>query len=194
MIGRLIPPFAAALLLVVATTPAGANEAPARDSRFALEIRKASKVMLVKAGDHIERRFAVAVGSGGAGDKQRVGDNKTPVGVYRVVGFRANSAYHYFIQIGYPNIKDAFQGLKNQIISQREFDRIVSALKTGDVPPQNTALGGSIGIHGIGEMTPDRLTIHQHIDWTHGCIALTNNEVMDLTRYVRVGTRVLITD
>lgn len=186
------------LLCVLGLFAAGSGQAHAGDAdlrnSFSVEIRKASKVLLVRAGESIERQFRIAIGSGGAGDKQRSGDNKTPVGVYRIVGFRAESPFHYFIQIGYPNIKDAFQGLKSQLISQREFDRIVDALKSGNVPPQNTALGGAIGIHGIGETTPARLTIHQNINWTHGCIALTNSEVMDLTRYVRLGTRVEITD
>lgn len=164
------------------------------DLRYSIEIRKASQVLLIRLGENVTRRFKVALGRGGQGDKQRIGDNKTPVGVYRVAGFREESPFHFFIHLSYPNVKDAFQGLRNHVISQRDFDRIITSLKSGIVPPQNTALGGSIGIHGIGEMTPEKLRIHQNLNWTQGCIALTNNEVMELTRYVQLGTRVEINE
>ena len=53
-------------------------------------------------------------------------------------------------------------------------------------------LAGAIGIHGIGTETKEKINIHQNIDWTEGCIALRNDEVEELSRYVSVGTAINI--
>ena len=89
-------------------------------------------------------------------------------------------------------MKDAFYGLKNKIIDRAQFDAIIDALKKGQLPPQNTALGGAIGIHGVGAENAKKLKIHANMNWTEGCIALTNSEVTELSRLVSIGTEVVI--
>jgi lipoprotein-anchoring transpeptidase ErfK/SrfK len=56
------------------------------------------------------------------------------------------------------------------------------ALKTKKTPPQNTALGGDIYIHGNGAGS----------DWTWGCVALENEDIRELFDATRVGTPVVI--
>ena len=65
-------------------------------------------------------------------------------------------------------------------------------MRAGRTPPQNTRLGGAIGIHGIGEETADKLHIHDNLDWTEGCIALRNAEINELRPFLGLGTRVVI--
>jgi L,D-transpeptidase catalytic domain len=60
------------------------------------------------------------------------------------------------------------------------------------MPPQDTRLGGSIGIHGIGEETVEKVQIHESLDWTRGCIALRNADLHALRPYLDIGTRVVI--
>jgi L,D-peptidoglycan transpeptidase YkuD (ErfK/YbiS/YcfS/YnhG family) len=50
-------------------------------------------------------------------------------------------------------------------------------------------LGGSIGIHGVGA---GNRRIHEDFNWTEGCVALTNEQIDDLDRYIHIGTRVVI--
>jgi hypothetical protein len=59
----------------------------------------------------------------------------------------------------------------------------------GRLPPQNTALGGRIGLHGLGRGDPK---VHQQFNWTNGCIALTNEQIDQLLTWVGKGTRVSI--
>jgi murein L,D-transpeptidase YafK len=161
---------------------------------YSLEIKKSERLLLVRNGDHIERRYQIALGRGGRGDKREAGDQRTPIGTYRIVEFHDNSRFHYFMLLNYPNVKDAFYGLKRNAISRAEFDRIIDALKEGAAPPQNTTLGGRIGIHGIGEETGETLRIHDALDWTEGCIALRNGEIEELRHFVTLGTRVVISE
>ena len=61
-------------------------------------------------------------------------------------------------------------------------------------PPQDTKLGGAIGIHGIGDESQSKINMHNTLDWTQGCIALRNHEVEDLLAFLSVGIHVVIKD
>ncbi len=182
-----------ALLVACLAVALGAGPAPAA-AGWELEVSKSRRELLVKNGPKVERRYKIATGRGGRGDKQSTGDNRTPTGRYRIVRFNDGSRFAFFMHLNYPNLKDAFYGLKNEVITRADFDRIITALRTGRVPPQNTRLGGLIGIHGLGDATAEQRRLHDKVDWTEGCIALDNDDIEDLRRYVTVGTVVVIAE
>lgn len=159
---------------------------------YYLEIDKSERLLRVKYADKTYRQYHIASGRGGSGDKRRLGDKRTPEGIYRILGFNESSQFHLFMRLNYPNVEDAFFGLENNVISRVEFDRIIESLKFGKLPPQNTALGGAIGLHGVGNETADKLKIHSNLNWTKGCVALTNDEISELRQYVSIGTEVVI--
>lgn len=160
--------------------------------RYVIEIYKASQELVVKDGDETVKRFRVAFGKGGEGGKRRSGDNKTPVGRYKIMEFKKDSKFHFFMHLNYPSSTDAWYGYMNNVIDAKEFKEIIIANANGELPPQDTSLGGYIGLHGIGELTEKRLSIHDNHNWTEGCIALRNEEIIELRRYVTRGTPVLI--
>tara|TARA_Y100000588_G_scaffold231680_1_gene245405 strand:- start:4363 stop:4956 length:594 start_codon:yes stop_codon:yes gene_type:complete len=162
------------------------------DKAYYLEIDKSERLLRVKYAGDTYQQFHVASGRGGPGKKQRVGDRRTPEGIYRIAQLNTSRQFHFFIGLNYPNIEDARIGFRNDVISKEEFNQIIESLKYGELPPQNTALGGAIGIHGIGLETTEKLKMHAHLDWTKGCLALTNTEISALRRYVSIGTEVII--
>lgn len=167
---------------------------PISANPYQIEISKSQRLLSIRNGDGIHKVYRIASGRGGPGDKRRLGDNKTPVGTYLVIGFNEKSKFDFFIHLNYPNVEDASRGLKEQIITAAEFDEIVSAVRRDEPPPQDTALGGAIGIHGIGVETSETLRIHTNINWTEGCIAVRNNEIQELRQNVKIGTKVVITE
>lgn len=196
MPGRTSTHLTAALLAialaVLTSAPIQAAAAP-RDT-YEIQVIKSQRLLLIKHDGKVEKRFRVASGKGGRGDKRMMGDRKTPVGIYRIVELKDSEKFHRFLRLSYPNIKDAFYGLKHKLITRPEFDAIVAASNSGQIPPQDTPLGGAIGIHGLGDESGDRLYLHLGSDWTEGCIALTNEQVEEVMRYVDVGTRVVISE
>jgi len=172
-------------LVLVLAIPA----AQALDREYRIEIIKSQRELRVLDGRRQIRAFAVSFGKYG-GTKRRLGDNKTPTGHYRIVDFNTDSKFYFFMQIDYPNLLDAWHGYKDRLISPAEFRQIAAAVKENKLPPQHTALGGYIGIHGLGEVTPDKLEIHESFNWTEGCIALRNEEINELRKYVTIGTRI----
>jgi len=87
--------------------------------------------------------------------------------------------------LSYPNAEDARRGLQQGLVDWQTYREIIRALNNLEIPPQRTALGGGIGIHGGDvEAFGD--------NWTWGCIGLTNKDVEEIYEYVEVGTKVII--
>ena len=135
------------------------------------------------------RLAAVAFGTGGVGLKQRVGDQVTPKGSFRIGWKHHSLKFHRFIGLDYPSQPYLDRGLAAGIISTKEFDFSYNKLRKNKTPSQNTRLGGQIGLHGIGLADP---TIHPWLNWTNGCIAVTNDEIDELYRLLSVGDLVHI--
>ena len=175
------------IVTIIATIPLQIN---AEDYR--LVVYKNNKELALKKANNIVKKYHIATGKGGKGTKRKRGDSKTPLGVYRVSKFSKSNRFHYFIQLDYPNLIDAWYGFKNEVIDSSDFKRIANAYKKRESPPQDTNLGGQIGIHGIGKTTTKKLAIHEELNWTDGCIALTNDDINDLMKFIKIGTTVVI--
>lgn len=121
-------------------------------------------------------------------DKQR-GDNTTPLGRFRIIGIRRHADFHRFISLDYPSVERANRGYQDGLINQSELQMIVAAHRRGDMPPQGTVLGGHIGIHGLGRGDPK---LHEAVNWTKGCVALSDAQVDTLLPWVQAGMRVEI--
>ncbi len=161
-------------------------------NEYRLLISKKNNALIVEKAGQVIKKYHIASGKGGVGTKRLRGDNKTPLGTYRVVNFKKSNRFHFFIHLDYPNLLDAWYGYKNEIINANNFKRIALAYKKREIPPQDTELGGFIGIHGIGATSDKKLTIHDRFNWTDGCIALTNEGIDDLRNFVTIGTPVVI--
>ena len=131
----------------------------------------------------------LSIGRYGASAAKRRGDNTTPLGRFRITRLDRNSAFHRFIALGYPGATRAARAQREGLISDAQYHAIIQASRQGAEPPQNTPLGGHIGIHGLGQADPQ---VHQSMNWTKGCVALTNQQVDTLWSWVRVGMLVEI--
>jgi murein L,D-transpeptidase YafK len=122
------------------------------------------------------------------GAKRARGDERMPEGSYRIAGPAQRSRFHLFIPFSYPSRADADRGLKQGLIDEAQHAAIVRAHREGRLPPQDTALGGGLGIHGEGARWKGELALN----WTQGCIAVTDETAAHLAKLVRPGTPVEI--
>lgn len=113
--------------------------------------------------------YDVALGSNPVGHKQFEGDGKTPEGTYRIVSKRIHPKFHKSLKISYPNRRD------------EKFAR-----------SQGLSPGGEILIHGLKESFKWAGPLHDWMDWTQGCVAVTNSEMDEIYDLVQVGTTVII--
>ena len=140
--------------------------------------------------NHVLARFSnIAIGSGGAADMHLRGDETTPRGTFHVTWIDRDSRFGTFYGLDYPTARIAWGAYVEGNITTEEYDAIVRALRQHRTPPQDTPLGGRIGIHGLGRGNPE---VHQAVNWTNGCVALNNVQLRRLARWMQVGTKVVI--
>ena len=141
-------------------------------------------------GNALLERFApISLGRAGAKTQRVRGDNVTPMGEFRINRFNYESQWRTFMGIDFPTPAHARMALEKGIYSQTDYENYFDFYRRNGHPPQNTALGGAIGIHGLGSADPD---IHGRYHWTQGCVAVTNEQIDRLAELVGVGTRVVI--
>lgn len=133
--------------------------------------------------------MTTALGREPIGHKRELGDLRTPEGLYRVAGPARESDFRLFIPLDYPSRADADAALAARELSLDEYARIAAAHAAGEEPPADTSLGGAIGIHGEGRRWQGYTG---RVDWTHGCVAVTDPEIEFLAERVETGTPVEI--
>ena len=136
----------------------------------------------VRGETELIKVFRIALGFHPRGPKYREGDGATPEGDYFVTHRNSASKYYLSLGISYPNLDDALRGQCSGLINSTEFASIESSFERHEKPPQRTALGGDIFIHGGGTLG----------DWTQGCIALENSDIKELFDLLPLKTPVTI--
>lgn len=139
---------------------------------------------VMDGGSPVKVFYEISFGGGGVGYKVRKGDMVTPVGRYAIGWVNRESRFELFFGITYPNGKDAERGFARGIISREEANYLQVLEKAHHAPPQNTNLGGMIGIHGVGMGNAE---LHRVLNWTDGCIALDNDQIYELSSWISPG-------
>ena len=161
----------------------------AYDDIWLLVDTNALKIEVKRGEQTVDIIEGIAIGRSGAGHKLHRGDDITPYGEYRIGWVGQQSSFRKFFGLNYPSVQDAETAHRKGIINKLTYNSIINAHMSNHVPPQNTPLGGRIGIHGLGRASEK---IHRTMNWTHGCIALTNNQIDHLSQWVDTGTLVKI--
>jgi murein L,D-transpeptidase YafK len=154
-----------------------------------IEVHKADRSLRAHCASGAVVEMRAALGREPLGPKRAAGDMRTPEGLYRIVGPIRESRFHRFVPLDYPSRADADAALIAGELSLREYARILEAHAAGELPPGDTALGGEIGLHGEGEHWQGYTG---EIDWTHGCVAVTDAEIDFIAERVEEGTPVEI--
>ncbi len=173
---RIVSSFFCLLVLIgyssfcLATAHSAQNLTSTKIGKIDLVIVHKSKtsLSLMSKGKEV-RRYKIAMGDHPIGHKQQEGDQRTPEGRYILDYKKSDSAYYRAIHISYPNEEDRLR-----------------AEALGIDP------GGQIMIHGqnpSSSLTPEEI---QQRNWTDGCIALKNDEIDELWKFVEIGTPIEI--
>jgi len=169
--------------LLVGTVATGTSlPLPGVLSQPSIRILKSARELRLYSGNQLLRTYRVGLGLNPGPAKRRAGDNATPEGSYFVCVKNPHSAFFLSLGLSYPGQADADRGLKAGLITASQHRQILIAAQRKVVPPWNTALGGTIFIHGHGSAS----------DWTWGCIALDDPDIKELYPRIPVGTPVRI--
>jgi len=141
-----------------------------RHHSYSIIVDKYARKCYIYLNGNIKHEFDVELGRNWVGDKRQRGDMATPEGMYKVTRKfdRGRTKYYKALLIDYPNENDKLE-FKNEI-------------EAGTLDP-DARIGSMIEIHGNGG---------RGIDWTEGCIAVTDKEMDTIFRIATVGTPVTI--
>ncbi len=143
-----------------------ARMAPAADS---VVVEKGTRRLTLFFQGMPLKSYVVALGRSPVGDKVRIGDNRTPEGVFHIATRNATSKFYRSLRISYP---DAAHQMRADAMG---------------VSP-----GGDIMIHGLPAGKEQMGGLHRKTDWTEGCIALTNQEIDEVWSLVPDGVPIQI--
>lgn len=132
-------------------------------------VEKSRRTLTLYAQGRPLKRYDIALGRSPLGPKRREGDGKTPEGRYRIDHRKADSGYYRALHVSYPSPADA------------------AAARAAGV-----SAGGAIMIHGLRNGLGWVGRLHRVMDWTLGCIAVTNPQMDELWRAVPDGTPIEI--
>jgi len=131
-------------LLVVAYRACSADPQSAKQADR-IVIEKSKRTMTLMSGTTVLKTYKVALGGQPLGAKQRIGDHKTPEGLYVVDQKKPNSVFHRALHVSYPNARD-----------------------TGNARKLGVSPGGDVEIHGLGAKYGWVGAAHRQMDWTDG--------------------------
>ena len=176
----------AAVIWLMLTAPAVGE---AQDSvRIVIDTR--ALTLKVIEGNQEKLSFInIAIGRYGADSDRRRGDNTTPLGRFTIGWITDDTSFHRFFGFNYPSKEYAQRAFQAGRLDRKTLDRIRQDIASGRVPPQDTVLGGYLGIHGTGRGDSK---VHDEYNWTNGCVALTNEQIDVLTDWITIGTVVEI--
>jgi murein L,D-transpeptidase YafK len=140
------------------------NALPAVDR---VVVKKSERRLYLMHGGNIVRAYHVSLGLNPVGQKERSGDFRTPEGSYRLEQRNERSDYFLSIRVSYPNETD---------------------LRRARAHRWDT--GGSIMIHGEPNFLKHDPDYYLHHDWTDGCIAVSNADMLEIWMLVPDGVAI----
>lgn len=131
-------------------------------------VKSERRLYLMRAGIPL-RSFRVWLGLAPKGHKEQEGDFRTPEGIYRLDAKNPQSEYFLSIHVSYPNGNDLENARRHHMEP-----------------------GGAIMIHGLPNIPKHPLDYYLRNDWTNGCIALSNDDMLEVWLLTRVDTPIEI--
>jgi murein L,D-transpeptidase YafK len=134
-----------------------------------VRVDKSERSMELLSNGEVVRTHTIALGGNPIDHKQREGDQRTPEGRYVLDWRNPNSCCVRSIHVSYPNVADK------------------AAARAAGVEP-----GGMIMIHGPLNSLRWLDWLLQMFDWTDGCIAVGEEDMLEIWDMVGNGTPIEI--
>ena len=157
-----------AAVVVLAPARSGASSDVLQAADAVLVVKSEHRLYLLRGGQPF-KSYRVSFGLNPAGHKEREGVFRTPEGSYVLDGRNAASDYFLSLHVSYPNERDMQRARRSR-----------------------WKPGGSIMIHGLPNVPRKSLDYYHSADWTDGCIALNNDDMLEVWLLTHANTPIEI--
>jgi murein L,D-transpeptidase YafK len=160
----------AALLMTIATPALAADALPEAQPAMLVPpaaeklpsvdrvvVHKSQRQLALMHGGNLVRAYHVQLGLNPVGQKERSGDFRTPEGSYRLERRNPRSDFFLSLKVSYPNEQDMRRAHAH-----------------------HWETGGSIMIHGLPNTLKHEPEYYESHDWTDGCIAVSNADMVEI--------------
>jgi murein L,D-transpeptidase YafK len=120
-------------------------------------VHKGERRLYLMRQGQVLRSYRIALGLAPDGPKERAGDFRTPEGRYLLTRRNPRSEYFLSIQVSYPNDEDLRRAHRAHLDP-----------------------GGSIMLHGLPNTLRHPPEYYARTDWTDGCIAMSDSDMVEL--------------
>jgi murein L,D-transpeptidase YafK len=159
------PGLAADVALGMTRAPMAASVSATVPIADQVLVRKSERRLYLMRHGEVLRSYRVALGLMPDGPKERAGDFRTPEGRYQLTRRNSRSDYFLSIQVSYPNAEDLRRARRDHVNP-----------------------GGSIMVHGLPNLQRHPPDYYAAADWTDGCIAMSNADMVELWLMVQDNT------
>lgn len=146
-----------------------------KNGKISILIEKSKYRLSLMNDDVVVKTYPVVFGANPTDDKLCEGDKCTPEGSFYIQSKYHHKKWSRFMLISYPNSD-----------SEKKF----KLAKKNGIIPANATIGGSVGIHGVPKGFD--FCIALKTNWTKGCIAMRNADVIELYSKIPQNTEVRI--
>jgi len=144
-------------------------------NRLSVVIDKSDYKLTIMCDTVMLKEYPVVFGRNPVDDKLMQGDTCTPEGTFFMKAKYTHLKWSKFIWIDYPN--------------EDSWRKHNSAIQRGKIP-ENSRIGGEIGIHGVPEDMD--FMIDLHYNWTAGCISMKNKDIDEVYECITRSTPIII--
>ena len=145
------------------------NKLYALESIDFIVVDKEKRDIIMYKKSKVLKKFKISLGFEPIGTKIKKGDGKTPQGLYYIEDKIRESSFFLALKVSYPNAWDIRRALE-----------------------LNYHPGGQIMIHGVPNTGYDLNYHNPDNDWTEGCVAISNKQMLEIWKKISVGTPILI--
>ncbi len=132
-------------------------------------VNKEKRDIIIYKKGKVLNKFKISLGFAPIGPKVKRGDGKTPEGLYYIEDKIRDSSFFLALKVSYPNPWDIRRALE-----------------------LNYHPGGQIMIHGVPNKGYDHKYHNSNNDWTEGCVAISNQQMLKIWKKISIGTPILI--
>jgi len=165
-------PFGSVSSAMPSAAAGGGPRLPAPDGFVAADrilVEKGVRRLRLYRDGAVIAEYPIKLGLNPYGHKQREGDFRTPEGEYRLSRRNPRSEFFLSLEVSYPNGEDLARARRARVLP-----------------------GGLIMIHGQPNVPRKPQDYYARNDWTNGCIAVSNSDMVDIWLRTGVGTPIEI--
>ena len=160
-----------------------------------IAVKVSENVLLLFNGDELIKKYKINLGR----SKYKLADSRknyitTPKGIFSVCDFYPDKKYYKSFLLNYPDSLTILKAFKLKLIDAKSLKKMLNDKKYGcNGNFDKKIFGPPLTIHGFGKINYILKNLPFVFNWTNGSIALSNEDLDEISPYLQIGTKIKIT-